>query len=99
MNWYKKSQEEIDLFDPVEEAKVKKQVYDAVFADQDEWAKKSKVFNAILQSEIKDNPKERYESTNNPRAKTRNALLIRPIYKTLEEWEKHLLTDLYYELV
>lgn len=73
-------------------------VYNAVFATQDEWAKKSAVFNKILQSEIKADPKERYESTNNPKAKTRNALITRSIYKTQEEWEKDLLTNPFYEI-
>ena len=73
-------------------------IYKTVFADQDEWAKKSEVFNKILQSEIKADPEERYESTNNPKAKTRNALIIRHIYKTQEEWEKDLLTNPYYQI-
>lgn len=73
-------------------------VYKALFAVQDEWAKKSAVFNKILQSEIKADPKERYESTNNPKAKTRNALITRSIYKTQEEWEKDLLTNPFYEI-
>ena len=89
---------DIDLFDPEYEMIAKQRSYKTVFRDQDEMALKSEVFKRILQSEIKEDPDERFESTNNPKAKTRNALLSRGEYQTQEEWEQNLLTNPFYSL-
>lgn len=50
------------------------------FELQDKMALKSEVFKRILQQEIKTDPQERYESTNDPKSKTRNALLLKHAY-------------------
>ncbi|MFA7219347.1 MAG: hypothetical protein WC119_02465 [Synergistaceae bacterium] len=80
------------------------------FRMQDEMALKSDVFKRILQQEIKEDPQERYESTNYPKTKTRNALLTAGAYyrpnpknpkeKVLdrEAWENDLLKNPFYGL-
>jgi hypothetical protein len=61
---------------------------------QDKLASESKVFNQILQSERTND----ISSTNNPKAKTRNAIMIKYLYKTIEEWENDLLTNDFYKI-
>lgn len=61
---------------------------------QNELAIESKVFAKILNSERTDD----IWSTNNPKAKTRNAIVIKQLYKTIEEWENDLLTNDFYKL-
>jgi hypothetical protein len=90
-----KPTEDIDLFAPIDYT----DIYKSVFGDQDAMAKKSSIFRLILQSEIKNDPKERYLSTNSPNSKTRNALLTRYCYQTQEEWEKDLLANPFYNIL
>lgn len=74
-------------------------IYKMVFKDQDDMAEQSKVFKEVLLSEIHEDPKTRYEQTNNPKAKTRNALISRGAYENIVEWEDNLLTNPFYGLV
>jgi hypothetical protein len=60
---------------------------------QDKLANESKVFAKILESERTND----LQSTNHPKAKTRNAIIIRQLYKTIEEWENDLLTNDFYK--
>jgi len=85
-----------DLFDEEAWRKHKQRIYENEFRVQDEMAAKSEVFRRILESEMREDPAERYESTNSPKSKTRNALLTRHIYSTQEEWEQNLLTNPFY---
>lgn len=102
MNWYKLKKEamnkEVNLFDPEFQRKYKEDIYRIVFRDQDEMAAKSEVFKNILLSEIKDDPEERYVSTNSPKSKTRNALITRSVYQSQEEWEEDLLRNPFYKI-
>jgi len=91
-----KQYRESNLFD-VDETKIP-DYYATEFKTQDDMAKISDIFNKILQSEIREDPRERYGSTNSPKSKTRNALLTRGSYETQEEWEENLLTNPFYEL-
>lgn len=114
MRTFKKFVEEnnpdsVDLFSP-RDPNEDLEMYRREFAIQDEWAEKSPVFQQILQSEIKDDPKERYISTNSPKSKTRNALICRFAYRRTPEalklpeqfdqkaWEDDLLTNPFYGL-
>lgn len=76
------------------------EVYRSVFALQDQYAKESEIFKRILNSEIKDakTPEERYNLTNAPKSKTRNAMLLKHIYKNKDEWEQELLTNPFYKI-
>jgi len=61
---------------------------------QDKLAIESKVFANILKSErTKD-----IQSTNHPKSKTRNAIIIKQLYKTIKEWENDLLTNDFYKI-
>jgi hypothetical protein len=61
---------------------------------QDKLASESKVFNQILQSERTND----IWSTNSPKSKTRNAIMIKYLYKTIDEWENDLLTNDFYKI-
>lgn len=61
---------------------------------QDKLAAESKVFAKILESERTDD----IWSTNNPKSKTRNAIIIKQLYTTIEDWEEDLLTNIFYKL-
>ena len=93
---YRLVESEVDLFKD-DGVKLKPFMIE-VIKHQDEMALKSIIFEKILNSEIKSDPVERYYSTNDPKSKTRNALLIRSIYDTQDEWERDLLTNPFYEL-
>jgi len=105
MNWYKKAQNNepyVDLFSKEfeeEHNKRMQKVYEKTIEYQNQLAKESNIFRKILESERKGKTiKEWYESTNNPKSKTRNALLSRHIYKTTNEWENDLKTNPFYEV-
>ena len=61
---------------------------------QDKLANESKPFAKILESERTND----IWSTNHPKAKTRNAIIIKPLYNTIEAWENNLLTNDFYKL-
>ena len=86
----------MDLFSKEFEEKEKKekQAYtEWLIEQQNKFAKESKVFAQILNFERTDDV---MESTNNPKSLTRNAMIIRSIYKTIEEWEEDLKTSPFY---
>jgi hypothetical protein len=95
--------EDVDMFSPEFEAKERQHhliVQKELFALQDRIANESDVFRRILQSEIKNvsTGDERYKATNNPKSKTRNALLTRHIYPNIKDWENNLLTSDFYKV-
>lgn len=116
MKIYRKADEEyIDLFDPQDQDRVydrdgniRKHVQ-AVFDMQDKWARKSDAFRRVLEQEISDDPRERFERTEDLKAKTRNALLTISVYYNYNAnhikeynqaaWEENLLTNPFYGLV
>lgn len=85
-----------DLFDPEANKKSREELFKNTFNEQDEMAEKSDIFRRILQSEISIDPETRYEQTNSPKSKTRNALISRAAYQTQEEWEDALLKNPFY---
>jgi len=94
---------EADLFSKEFEEQHEKdmeKVRESLFKVQDDMAKKSPVFKKILDSEIAGvhDPIERHRITNDPKSKTRNALLTRHAYQTQEEWERGLLTNPFYQV-
>ena len=60
---------------PEEEREKRIRTHEITFKEQDRLARLSPVFKRILDSEIKEDPIERLESTNSPKSKTRNAML------------------------
>jgi hypothetical protein len=115
MRIYRKSEEEWSLFDedPIYERDGSLKTYiRREFENQDKIALESDVFRRILESEIRDDPAERWESTNSPKSKTRNALLTRAAYYSWsdpndpnsakifdkEAWEQSLLNKPFYGL-
>jgi len=105
------SEDLVDLFDPLDQDRV----YDRdgkirthvqmLFDDQDKLAKESDTFSRVLQQEIDVDPRVRFDQTNHPKAKTRNALLSRQAYYNRdtkqfdqEAWEQDLLTRPFYGL-
>jgi len=87
-----------DLFDPEANKKSREELLKNTFKDQDEMAEKSDIFRRILQSEASIDPETRYEQTNSPKSKTRNALLSRGAYPTQEEWEDSLIKNPFYKI-
>jgi hypothetical protein len=101
----------VDLFDPLEQDRVYDRNGDIrshvqmAFELQDKIASESEVFNRVLQQEIDPDPRARFEQTDNPKAKTRNALISRQAYYNRdtkqfdnEAWEQDLLTRPFYGL-
>jgi hypothetical protein len=60
---------------------------------QDKLASESDVFAKILKSERTND----IQTTNHPKAKTRNAIMIRQLYETVEIWERELLMNDFYK--
>lgn len=61
---------------------------------QDKLASESDVFAKILKSERTYD----IQTTNHPKAKTRNAIMIKHLYDTIEEWNFDLTTNEFYKI-
>jgi len=61
---------------------------------QDKLASESYVFAKILKSERTND----IWTTNHPKAKTRNAIIIKPLYETVEDWECDLSINEFYKI-